>query len=71
MPENRYERREQIAHAISEELDRQSRSGALRIDVDALAAAIERRLDEAREVSGRTQMRQARRPDQLNATNDV
>lgn len=61
---------ETIARAISEELDRQSQSGAWRIDVTAMASAIERRIDRTNRVPASVQMRQARRPDQLNATND-
>ena len=64
------DRRETIAHVISDELDRQSRTGAFRIDVDALAAAIERVLGRDSRVPGRVQMRQAKSPDQLNSTND-
>lgn len=65
------DRRDAIAHVISDELDRQSRSGAYRIDVDAMATAIDRVLEgEPQRMPGRTEMRQAKRPDQLNATND-
>lgn len=71
MAHTAYERRDTIAHAISDELDRQSRTGASRIDIDAMAAAIENRIEGQQRMSGRAEMRQARRPDQLNATNDV
>jgi hypothetical protein len=64
-------RRQTIAETISNELDRQARAGAFRIDVDALAAAIDRAVGRGRSaMSGVMQMRQAKRPDQLNATND-
>jgi hypothetical protein len=65
------DRRETIALTISDELDRQARAGANRIDVDAMAAAIDGVLEgEGRRMPGRAQMRAAKRPDQLNATND-
>ena len=64
------DRKETIASIISDELDRQSRSGAYRIDIDAMAAAIDRVLEGAPRMPARAQMRQAKRPDQLNATND-
>lgn len=41
-------RRASIAQTISDELDRQSRSGAHRIDIDAMAMAIERVVDRPR-----------------------
>jgi hypothetical protein len=67
----RDDRKENIATAISIELNRQSQAGAHRIDVDALAAAIDHALDQGIDApTPRMQMRQARRPDQLNATND-
>lgn len=60
-----------IADAISSELDRQARAGAVRIDVEALATAVDRAVSRLRpSLPGRVQMRLARRPDQLNATND-
>ena len=69
-----FDLRETIAHAISDELDRQSRSGASRIDIDAMASAIERNIDRGMDrparIPPRVQMRQAKRPDQLNAQND-
>lgn len=64
-------RRQRIAEAISNELDRQARAGAIRIDVDEMAAAIDRIARGGRpDLPGIVQMRRARRPDQLNATND-
>ena len=64
-------RKHTIAETISSELDRQARAGAFRIDVDAMAAAIDRAVGRGRSaVSGAMQMRQAKSPEQLNATND-
>jgi hypothetical protein len=64
-------RRQTIAETISSELDRQARAGAFRIDIDAMAAAIDRAVGRSRSaMPGMMQMRQAKRPDQLNATND-
>ena len=64
-------RRQTIAETISGELDRQARAGAFRIDIDAMAAAIDRAVGRGRTaMSSAMQMRQAKRPDQLNATND-
>ncbi len=59
-----------IPSAISDELDRQARAGAIRIDVDAMAVAIDSAIDQP-EMTGRQQMRAAKRPEQLNATNDA
>jgi hypothetical protein len=65
------DRRDTIALTIHDELDRQARTGAYRIDVAAMAAAIENVLDsDGRRMPDRSQMRAAKRPDQLNATND-
>lgn len=58
------DRRAAIAAAISAELQRQADGGATRIDVDALAAAVEAAL-----VPGAA-FAEGRRPEQLNATND-
>lgn len=62
----------QIVATISGELDRQARTGAKRIDINALASAIEGVVGEPRSprVPPEVQMRQARRPEELNATND-
>lgn len=57
-------RRQVIATAIAAELARQAREGAGRVDVDALAAAI----DDALLPDLPTD--EGRRPDELNATND-
>ncbi|MBF0679945.1 MAG: hypothetical protein IR164_13515 [Devosia sp.] len=58
------DRRAVIAAAIAAELQRQSEGGATRIDVDALAAAVDGAL-----VPG-APFAEGRRPEQLNATND-
>lgn len=57
-------RRAAIASAIAAELQRQAERGAIRIDVDALAEAVEAAL-----VSSEPFV-EGKRPDQLNATND-
>jgi hypothetical protein len=60
-----------IESVISDELDRQARSGAKRIDVHAMASAIESAIGKPRRSpSPRMQMRQAKRPAELNASND-
>lgn len=56
------DRQETIATAIAAELERQAREGAVRIDVDALAAAIDGALDPPAD--------EGTRPEDLNATND-
>lgn len=53
-----------IAQAITSELEQQARDGAARVDVDALAAAIDKALD------GQDPIAEGKRPDDLNATND-
>lgn len=53
-----------IAKAITLELEQQAHDGAARVDVAALAAAIERALD------GHDPVAEGKRPDDLNATND-
>ena len=55
-------RHETIATAITAELERQARDGAVRIDVEALAAAIDKALDPPAD--------EGTRPEDLNATND-
>lgn len=50
--------------AIATELERQAREGAPRVDVDALAEAIEQAL------GAPTPAAEGRHPDELNATND-
>lgn len=57
-------RRANIAAAIANELQRQAEHGAIRIDVDALAEAIEASLASSEPFV------EGKRPDQLNATND-
>jgi hypothetical protein len=71
MTRTRQDLTEAIADAIADELDRQSHAGASRIDVGAMAAAIARRIGAAPEMPPRVQMRRAKRPDELNATNDI
>nr|WP_295891348.1 hypothetical protein [uncultured Devosia sp.] len=58
------DRRQAIATAISAELERQALAGAARVDVEALASAIEEALDPAPPAS------EGKHPDELNATND-
>lgn len=57
-------RRQAIATAITAELERQARQGAPRVDVEALAAAIDEALDPSPPAS------EGKHPDELNATND-
>jgi hypothetical protein len=62
---------ERIETAINEELDRQARSDAHRIDIHAMASRIDDLLrDGTSSPTPRAEMRGAKRPDQLNATND-
>ena len=58
------DRRQAIATAIRAELERQAQNGAVRIDVDALAEAIDITLDPPAPAG------EGRHPDELNATND-
>lgn len=58
------DRRQAIVTAISAELERQASAGAVRVDVEALASAIDEALDPAPPAS------EGRHPDELNATND-
>ncbi|KRA43136.1 hypothetical protein ASD80_07725 [Devosia sp. Root635] len=58
------DRRQAIATAIRAELERQAQNGAVRIDVDALAKAIDIALDPSSPDG------EGRHPDELNATND-
>ena len=58
------DRRQAIATAISAELERQALAGAGRVDVEALATAIDEALDPVAPAS------EGKRPDELNATND-
>lgn len=57
-------RRQAIATAITAELERQALAGAARVDVDAMATAIEEALDPPPPAN------EGRRPNELNATND-
>lgn len=56
--------RQAIATAITAELERQAQAGAVRIDVDALAEAVDQALNPS------PPMAEGRRPEELNATND-
>jgi hypothetical protein len=58
------DRRQAIATAISAELERQALAGKARVDVEALASAIDIALDPAPPAS------EGKHPDELNATND-
>ena len=58
------DRRQAIATAIAAELERQAQAGAPRVDIEALASAIEAALDPAPPAS------EGKHPDELNATND-
>lgn len=57
-------RRQAIATAIAGELERQAHDGATRVDIEALAEAIDIALDPVPPVS------EGKRPQELNATND-
>lgn len=57
-------RRQAIATALTAELERQAQSGASRVDVDALAEAVEMALDPVPPEG------EGKRPSELNATND-
>jgi hypothetical protein len=57
-------RRQAIATAITAELERQALAGASRVDIDALAQAIDEALDPPPPAN------EGRHPDELNATND-
>mgnify|MGYP003144298279 CR=1 FL=1 len=57
-------RHQAIVTALTSELERQADSGASRIDVHALAKAVESALDPAPPEA------EGRRPSELNATND-
>ena len=57
-------RRQAIATAITAELERQAKDGELRVNVEAMAEAIEIALDPVAP-SG-----EGKRPEDLNATND-
>ena len=53
-----------ITTALSEELERQAQSGATRIDIEALAEAVETALETDPPIA------EGKRPSELNATND-
>lgn len=62
---------EWIEAAIDAELDRQARAGARRIDVHTLAERIGALVSEGQpSPSPKSQMRSAKRPAELNASND-
>ena len=52
------------SRALAAEMERQAQAGASRIDVEALAEAVNKALDPVPPVS------EGKRPDELNATND-
>lgn len=58
-------RRQAIATALAAEIERQSATGASRLDIDALAEAVELALDPVAPVA------EGKRPSELNATNDA
>ena len=58
------DRRLTITSALSDELERQAQAGATRIDIEALAEAVETALEPDRPVA------EGKRPSELNATND-
>ncbi len=71
------QRKDAIAETIADELDRQARNGAARIDIAALAEAVEQVVkpeasaqDAHSPMTPREEMRAAKSPDQLNSTND-
>ncbi len=57
-------RRQAIATALSAEMERQAATGASRMDIEALAEAVDHALDPTPPVS------EGKRPSELNATND-
>ncbi len=60
-----------IESAISGELDRQARKGAIRIDIHAMASAIEDAIHGGDDsYTPREEMDEAKRPSELNASND-
>lgn len=58
------QRHDAIATALTEEIDRQAQTGASRIDVDALAQAVEEVIEPTVPLS------EGKRPSELNSTND-
>lgn len=62
---------QQIEAVIDAELDRQARNGARRIDIHAMAEKIDELMRNGQSsYSPRAQMRGAKRPAELNASND-
>jgi hypothetical protein len=60
-----------IESVISEELDRQAREGAIRIDIHAMASAIEGAIGGSEDnYTDREEMDAAKRPSELNSSND-
>ena len=68
--ENGAGRHQAIVTAISEELRRQALSGATRIDVDAMAGAIEDVIDIPGEALPQVIDEDGKTPDELNSSND-
>lgn len=62
--DNSVMRRQAIATALAAEIERQAQEGASRIDVDALAEAVDKAIDPVPPISV------GKRPSELNATND-
>lgn len=62
--DNQPMRRQAIMTAITAELERQAKDGAPRVDVEALAEAVDRALEPVAPVS------EGKRPEDLNADND-
>lgn len=62
---------QQIEATIDAELDRQAKNGARRIDLHAMAEKIDELLSNGQSsYSPRAQMQRAKRPAELNASND-
>ncbi|GHA20581.1 hypothetical protein GCM10007989_14610 [Devosia pacifica] len=59
-------RRDMIAGIIGQELERQSQEGAARVDVDSIADAIDRALDETHKGG----FSEGIQPDNLDSSND-
>lgn len=65
--ENETERTSAIAEVITHELDRQAQSGAPRVDVPALASAIDAAIVHPAPAAS---VDEGKHPDELNSTND-
>jgi hypothetical protein len=61
-------RQQAIAVAISHELQRQAESGASRIDVEAMAAAVETAIEDGEPFP--LGLDEGKQPDELNSSND-